>query len=66
MSVSTIPSSSDIVRVQNRRRIILTVVLVSVGIHVIAAIVAGILPSRPLNSKSPRTSEFLRRSANTR
>jgi hypothetical protein len=38
-----IPSSAEIVRVQNRRRIILTVVLVSVGIHVIAAIVAGIV-----------------------
>lgn len=43
MSVSAIPSSAEIVRVQNRRRIILTVVLVSVGIHVIAAIVAGIV-----------------------
>ena len=43
MSVSAMPSSAEIVRVQNRRRIILTVVLVSVGIHVIAGIVAGIV-----------------------
>ena len=43
MSVSAIPSSAEIVRVQHRRRIILTVVLVSVGIHVIAGIVAGIV-----------------------
>ena len=43
MSVSAIPSSAESVRVQHRRRIILTVVLVSVGIHVIAGIVAGIV-----------------------
>jgi hypothetical protein len=42
MSVSAI-SSEEIARLQHRRRIILTVVLVSVGIHVFAAIVAGIV-----------------------
>ena len=43
MSVSAIPSSAEIVRLPHRRRIIWTVVLVSVGIHVIAGIVAGIV-----------------------
>lgn len=43
MSFSAMPSSVEMVRGQNRRRIILTVVLVSVGIHVIAGIVAGIV-----------------------
>ena len=43
MSVSAMPSSAEIVRLRHRRRIILTVVLVSVGIHVIAGIVAGIV-----------------------
>ena len=43
MSVSAIPSSAESVRLRHRRRIILTVVLVSVGIHVIAGIVAGIV-----------------------
>ena len=43
MSVSAISSGEEIVRLQHRRRIILTVALVSVGIHVIAAIVAGIV-----------------------
>jgi hypothetical protein len=43
MSVSTMPSGTEIVRLQQRKRVILTVVLVSVGIHVIAGIVAGIV-----------------------
>jgi hypothetical protein len=43
MSMSAISSGEEIVRRQHRRRIILTVVLVSVGIHVIAGIVAGIV-----------------------
>jgi hypothetical protein len=41
--VSTMPSSTKTVRLQRRKPIIFTVVLVSVGIHVIAAIVAGIV-----------------------
>ena len=43
MSVAGLPSNVEIVRVQNRRRIILTVVVVSLGIHVIAGIIAGIV-----------------------
>jgi hypothetical protein len=42
MSVSAISSGEEIVRLRHRKRIILSVVLVSVGIHVIAAVVAGI------------------------
>jgi hypothetical protein len=60
MSVSAVSPSAEIVRLQHRRRIILTVVLVSVGIHVIAAIVAGIvivaryLAEPPVEFKVPK------------
>ena len=43
MSVSTMPSGAEVVRLRHRKRVILTVVLVSVGIHVIAGIIAGIV-----------------------
>ena len=43
MSVSTMPSRAETVRLQHRKRVILTVILISVGIHVIVGIVAGIV-----------------------
>ena len=69
MSVSTMPSRAETVRLQHRKRVILTVILISVGIHVIVGIVAGIVivaPSRRPNSRSPRTSGSRPRSASTR
>ena len=43
MSVSTMPSRAETVRLQHRKRVILTVILISVGIHVIVGIIAGIV-----------------------
>ena len=40
---ATVAAASEIVRRQQRKRIIVAVVLVSVGIHVVAGIVAGIV-----------------------